>query len=240
MIDIAICDDEHNVCNSLETSLLAFSQKNKILINTCVFYDAKNLLEYLEKGNHFDIIFVDIEMQGLNGIEFGSYLRKIKGNDYTKIIFISWHEKYAMKLFKYRPDDFLVKPIEKRLNEANEHLKRVYQEIITNNTFFSYKIGRSYFKIDVKEIMYFVSENRVVKMYMKNTSIIIYCKLDQVEEDIRNDKFLRIHKSILVNSDYVLTYDCDRLILENGVELRISKAYRKSVRDYYYDNWRSW
>ena len=113
MLIIAICDDEKNICTSLERVVEEYALGKNINYNIESFNSADELLKHiLLKKNSYDIIFLDIEMKGINGIEFGEILRGDMKDEKTKIIYISWENSYAMDLFKVRPFDFLIKPLE--------------------------------------------------------------------------------------------------------------------------------
>ena len=76
------------------------------------WYSGESLCKYLEAGNRFDLIFLDIELLKLSGIDVGNYIRNYLDDLKTSIIYISYNRSYAMRLFKIQPLDFLVKPLQ--------------------------------------------------------------------------------------------------------------------------------
>ena len=113
MIKVAIVDDDINVCFKIEEYILSYAATNSESFEVEAFQSGEKFLEYWDEQCQFDLIFLDIELYNLNGIEVGSILRKIKENYKVQIIYISAKNTYAMKLFQNRPFDFIVKPVNK-------------------------------------------------------------------------------------------------------------------------------
>ncbi len=74
---IAICDDDVILCHQLEGILLGFGKNEDVPVQTSVFFDGKGLWKYMKQGNLFDLIFLDIEMEQMNGIAVGRAIRDI-------------------------------------------------------------------------------------------------------------------------------------------------------------------
>lgn len=110
MYYIAICDDETFTCSAIEQQLLDLSEKANIPMQVDVFYSGNGFINYLRNKIQYDILFLDIELQDINGIEIARYLRNSMNDEHIQIIYISSKTEYALKLFKTRPMDFLVKP----------------------------------------------------------------------------------------------------------------------------------
>ena len=104
---IAICDDDVILCHQLEGIILGFGKNEDVPVQTSVFFDGKGLWKYMKQGNHFDLIFLDIEMEQMNGIAVGRAIRDTLGDEECKIVFISSRRDYAMELFAIRPMDFM-------------------------------------------------------------------------------------------------------------------------------------
>lgn len=75
MYNIGICDDGKNICSSIENMLLQCAKEKNIHIETYVWYTGEGLKEYLERGNRLDILFLDIELFQMSGMEVGDYIR---------------------------------------------------------------------------------------------------------------------------------------------------------------------
>lgn len=90
-----------------------------------MFFDGDTLTEYLKKEKAPDILFLDIELPGMNGVEVGKYIRDILRNTDMFMIYISSKKEYALELFQNQPFDFLIKPIKK------ERLYHVMEKIFS-------------------------------------------------------------------------------------------------------------
>ena len=111
MYNIGICDDGKNTCASIEEMVLQYAEKNRLKIDTQVWNSGEELCRYLEQGGHLDILFLDIELIKLTGIEVGDFIRNGMEDRGMQIVYVSGHSEYAQKLFKTQPMDFLVKPV---------------------------------------------------------------------------------------------------------------------------------
>jgi DNA-binding LytR/AlgR family response regulator len=86
---VAICDDEQVICSQIENTILNFAEENNEKIDTQVFYSGEELIKFLEVGQSFDLIFLDIELKMINGIEVGRKIREEMDNQILQIIYIS-------------------------------------------------------------------------------------------------------------------------------------------------------
>ena len=126
MYNIGICDDGENICTSIENMLLQYAGENNIQITVNIWYTGEGLKDYLKAGNHLDILFLDIELFKITGIEVGNYIRKQLDDRGMQIVYISGKASYAQQLFKTQPLDFLVKPIlQEQINETIETAVRI-------------------------------------------------------------------------------------------------------------------
>lgn len=228
MYKIAICDDDSLICSKLEKLILDYRKDKNIPLEVEVFYDGASLKENIQTIGTFDIIFLDIEMEELSGIELGKYVRSLN-DELTKIVYISSKQGYAMDLFQVRPIDFMVKPIEQKLVYKN--LDKCIELIGEQTQYLFYKIDQDTMKIKVNEILYFESENRVIHMHTLDGIIDFYGKLEEITTRLDPKYFWRVHKSYIINYMHVKRFRYTDLDMENGTTLRISQTYRKEIRD---------
>lgn len=228
MLRVAICDDEKIVTAQIEELVLTSCVDRGILAYTDTFYSGITLNEYMEMGNEYDIIYLDIEMPLMNGIEFAKRLRKV--NSEALLIYISAHTEYAIQLFDVDTFRFITKPIcEAKFHEI---FKKAYEKIISGNRFFSYFYNKNCYKVRLKSIFYFESRGRIIHIIMEDRREEFYGKLNDVEEKLNSEKiqFIRIHKSYLVNMENVERLGYDKVVLKNGEELRISEKRQRLIQ----------
>lgn len=228
MYNIGICDDGKNVCGSIENMLVQYAQEKKIQVDTEVWYTGETLRDYLASGHHLDILFLDIELVKMTGMEVGSYIRNQLDNMGMQIIYISGKASYAQQLFKTLPLDFLVKPISQR--QINDAMDMAIRIIKRKNERFEFQQGKDYYYIPTGDIVYLQSEGRKVKVVSQKTTFEYYGKLKEAAKQLSED-FIMIHKSFIINKEYVFRYTYEMVELVDGTILTISLANRKSVRD---------
>lgn len=229
MYNIAICDDELNTCNQLEEYLEKYLRLHYIDGNVGVFYSGETLRKYLEKQGSFDLVFLDIELPCINGIEVGKFLRDTLGDEITDIVYISSKKNYALELFKCRPLDFIIKPLNYQV------ISNILDVVLKRNQIrrkcFEFENERSVHKVPLQNILYFRSDNKKIYIVLVDGEIEVFNgKLTEVEEKLPELSFLRIHKSYLINFDYVTNYSYEYVTLVNGDVLSISKSNRKTVK----------
>ena len=110
MFRIAICDDNGAVCSAIENIIDDFFKTETMHYEIDGFQSGEELLKELDDHEKYDLIYLDIELARLNGVEVGRYIREKLLDDYTQIAFISAKSSYALELFQIRPIHFLVKP----------------------------------------------------------------------------------------------------------------------------------
>lgn len=201
-------------------------KKNGILIESDVYQSAESLYQNFEDST--DLLFLDIQLPDISGIEVGHFLRNRTMNYELQIVFISGNPEYALELFKIRPLDFLVKPFSEK--EIIDILDEYTQKIIPKTLCFFYKFKTTTRKIPYRDILYFSSESRKTIIHLKNgEAIAIYKKLSEIEKEIPNEIFWRIHKSYIINSQYLISCQHNQLLMNNNDILPISRNYKNDV-----------
>ena len=229
MINIAICDDNTSNCSEIENILLKYAIKNNLKFNIDIFYSGEQLYKFLNKGNKYNIIFLDIELGKLSGIQLGLKIREDLADEITKIIYISSHESYAMKLFDIRPFNFLIKPInEDKLIELLDKIRIILN--IDYNVFY-YKKDKILNKIYIKDILYFEGCNKNTKLNTLKEQILIKDSLKDIFDRLYKYNFFYSHRSYLVNYNSIIKFESDRLIVANGDIIPISQPRRKYVKN---------
>lgn len=228
MYNIGICDDGKNICTSIENMLLQYAKRKDIQVETYVWYTGEGLRDYLAADNQLDILFLDIELFKMTGIEVGSYIRNVLDNMGLQIIYISGKASYAIQLFKTQPMDFLVKPI---LQEHVDSAMDMAVKIINKrNQRFEFRQGKNYYYIAMGDIVYFESKGKKIKIVTLQENYEFYGRLRDIVKKLPED-FIMIHQSYVINKEYVLRYTYEMVELVNGTILGISKINRKQVKE---------
>ena len=229
MYNIAICDDEKSICAQLEEFINKFLSEHYIKGNIDVFFSGESLCDYLKREKKIDLIFLDIELPKMNGMEVGKYLREVLKNELTDIIYISSKTSYALELFKSRPLDFIIKPL--KYSVLENILNIVLKRNSVRQQSFSWQFDKISYKIALQEILYFKSDNKKVHMLLTSGEEHVFMgKLDSIEKSLPESSFLKIHNSYLINYDYVSQYSSEWVRMVNGDILNISKSHRTDVK----------
>lgn len=228
MYNIGICEDGKNVCALIEKMIFKYAKTNNLKLEVYVWYKGESCRDYLNKGNNLDILFLDIELFELNGIELAHFIRNDLDNREIQIVYISSKSSYAQQLFKTQPLDFLIKPIEQP--QIDEVLNLAIKIIRQNNHKFEYKSGKEFYSIEMGKIMYFYSEGRKINIVTTFGIKSFYGKLKDIVNNLPNI-FITIHHSYIVNTTYIFRYTYETVELTDGTKLSISKANRKQVRE---------
>ena len=226
MFKVAICDDNKMVCSQIEKEIDEFFSTETINYETELFFTGEELIASLMEREKYDLVFLDIELDKLNGIQVGKFIRETLMDDITQIAFISAKTSYALELFQIRPIHFLVKPTSG--SQIAKILEKTLELQGRQTKFLCYKSDRIEKRISFKNIIYFSSEGKKILIHMKDKTDYFYGKLCDLA--VPRADFICIHKSYIVNQNYISQFKFDRVLLSNTEELPISRFYRKEVR----------
>ena len=231
MMRIGICDDVKEIVKSLYEDIYTWAMYHHVNVEIKKIYSGEDLLCEIQYSGCFDVIFLDVELGSLNGLEVARAIRKT--DNITKLIFISSHHQYYKEAYEVQPFQFLDKPIEQ--NKLYTVLEQIYHAVKEKETSFSFAHQRVNYRVLCNDIIYFKSESRYVNIVCKGTSYQFLGKLDEVERILfeRKSNFLRIHRSYLVNAKNIKEYSYENIVLVNGEELMISRNQRINVREAY-------
>lgn len=236
MLRIGICEDISPELIQLKNMVVAILAELSVNADVCCFRSGEELLYELEQSGSMDILFLDIQMNGLNGVEAARAIRQ--QDNRAVMIFVSAYDQYCKELIEVQPFAFIDKPVSKeRVRQVLGHVLAVHFSVKEGYRFSYQKIQ---YNIPLSEIRYFQSDKRLVRISTSEkggleTEYVFYGKLEKVEETIAQSdmRFLRVRKSFLVNPRYIVTYGANRVVLDNGLKVEISRNYKESVKQYY-------
>ena len=232
MLSIAICDDDLKFTGKLETLVIEESQKLGIRVETEIFSDGETLLKSIQSGEHYELIFIDIEMKQVDGITAARQIREIDRT--VLLIYISGYDEYLQELFEVEPFRFLSKPLNHE--KFTHYFRDSWKRINETEVFYQFTFNKEIRKVSVKDIVYFESNNRIVNIHFKDGTYEYFDgKLNNVEEELAASRryFLRIHQSFLVNYDYIKKMNFFNMtisFMNKELELKISEDRQKEVR----------
>ncbi|HSH67022.1 MAG TPA: LytTR family DNA-binding domain-containing protein [Bacteroidia bacterium] len=232
MINCIIVDDRIDGIEVIENHLKNFNE----ITTMGTFTDSIAALKFLE-NNKIDLVFLDIDMPNLDGLEFIESLTFTLGKNIPKFIYTTGHSKYALSGFELGASDYLLKPIVfKRFKVAIERILDNWKNssfLNSNKDYFFVEIDGSKLKIKYENIAYIESERNYIHIREEKIVRKICKPMYYIENILSNHKdFIRVHKSFIVSANFVELYRGNDLILKiNGEQKTISigRTYKESV-----------
>lgn len=233
MLKIAVCDDEVGFTSKMEALIEKAARQKGIVVEVDVFFDGVTLFKNIQNNSiRYDMIFLDIEMGALNGLETARQIRKL--DELVFLIYVTSHQNYAVEAYEVHPFAFLVKPL--REEQVLQNFFRIYKKISSGAFYYEYRFKREYYRVIVNDIMYFESNKRVIHIHMRDGAVhTYYGKLNEVQKELEHKKvdFFRIHRSILVNVRYVKCKAYDHVVLSDDSVFFISEDRRRDINMQY-------
>lgn len=220
-----IVDDEPLAREAIEILVKDTSQLNLL----GMFNNALAASKFMEE-NPVDLIFLDIQMPGITGIEFARNISKR-----SLVIFTTAYSEYAVDSYEVDAIDYLIKPIDperfhKAVNKAIAYhsllLKEEKENIEAGNTeYFFVKSERRYFKINYKDILFIEGLKDYVIIQLDEQRVITRMNLKNIFELLPKHDFLRVNKSYIVNTKHIDSFDNNDIFIKTH-EIAIGNTYR--------------
>lgn len=230
MFRIAICDDVMAVCHHIERTLMDYAKANKIPIDVEVFYNGESLYEFILKEHGFDLIYLDIEMASLSGLDLGREIRNVLHDMNTEIVFVSGTTQYDRQLFDVQPLHFIAKPIDP--GQVIKDLTLAMKKHNNPESCFIFHVGKDIITLRYGDILYFESFDRKVSVMTAGKNYDYYSTLQKAAESLP-PYFCRIHKSYVVNMHHITEFRGSAVLMADSTELPIGQTYRQAFREHY-------
>ena len=201
------------------------------------FSNAPSALAFL-KENNVDLIFLDIEMPMVTGLEFASQLPKK-----ALIIFTTAYSQYALDSYELDAIDYLLKPIAKERLEKAINKAETYKKLLSDDTeksiieggtddFLIIKSERRFHRINFSDIRYIEGLKDYVVIYTTSQKLITAMNLKNIHQKMPQNIFLRVSKSYIVNTNYVESFDHHSIFI-GGYEISLGEVYKKEFFSIY-------
>lgn len=194
-------------------------------------------LDTIRKEDDIDIIWLDIDMPGLSGLELAKSLR----HKTKKLVFTTAHTQYAVDAFEVRADNYLLKPIKlsKFLAVVNE-LTESFETIQVNPSKFFYIKGDEkgkFIRVALEDIILVEGLKNYIVIYTKEDKFTTYLTMIEVENALVEDgRFMRIHKSFIINIDEIQKITGNTVHMSNEVEITLGISYKDKFSEYLNEN----
>ena len=232
LLNIAIVDDNifdaERLNHSVKKSLSELNPELKFEIES--FKNGEEILESFEPGK-FQIIFMDIIMKTLTGIETAQKLRELDNK--VLIVFTTTSQEFVFDAFPIHSFDYILKPYnQERINYV---LSEAVKILSANEPYINVRVSRSSYKIPLKNISAILSNDHNVELVMRNGQSMLCSMTFREFQTILADeeRFLECNRGIIINMDCVmsLSKDKDTFIMQNGAQYSIHVRHHRNILD---------
>jgi len=213
--------------------LSSYIENTPFLENVALCQSAFEAMEYLSR-NEVDLMFVDINMPDINGMDFVKSL-----SNRPQVIFTTAYSEYAMEGFQVDAIDYILKPISytsflKSVTKAKtwfELNQKQPETIQSSQECLFVKSEYKLIKILLSEIKYIESANEYIQIHLENDPpVTTLIRLKSIEEQLPKDKFMRVHRSFIVSLDKVKVIDRNRIVFDQKVFIPIGEQYKDNFQ----------
>ena len=235
-MNIVICDDSKSDALAAKEIIKQTLHKLHIKAEFDYYTNASDIeRKLIIKKEPLDILVLDIDMPGISGLELAEKLRAENLN--LIIIFLSAHEEFVFKAIEFQPFRYIRKiKLESEMPVAIRSAIRVLK--INSDKQLAFHTDDGEIKVMISDIMYFETETRKAAIHLKNGIKFLVSKtILQIQELISKDSFIMIHRSCVINADYVKKISNSIIMLDNEEKLLVSRTRYKSVKQQLLNVW---
>jgi DNA-binding LytR/AlgR family response regulator len=216
---IAICDDESSQIKYLQKLIGAWSKNSSENVMVQAYDSAEAFLFAYDEDKDIDILLLDIQMKGMNGIELAREIRK--GNEMLQIIFITGFTDYIAEGYDVSALHYLMKPVnEQKLIEV---LDRATARLTSSKRAILFKAGGGSMRILADDIYYAEAFSHYVTLYTKGGQENFNMRISDMEK-LLGEGFFRCHRSYIVGMKHVRRVSRTAMVLDTGKEIPLSRG----------------
>ncbi|MHC1721772.1 MAG: LytR/AlgR family response regulator transcription factor [Aminipila sp.] len=222
MVNVAIVEDEASAANVLSHHLGVFAQENGLSIQINIYNSAESFLTDTKKS--YDILFLDIELSGMNGMEAAVRVREV--DKQVIIIFVTNMAQYAVKGYEVDALYYIIKPVNYQ-NVAFKLTKAL--SILKQNKDMDIVLTQQYglVRLSTRDVIYVEIVSHKLSYHTQDTTHITYGSLSSAENELKDHGFVRCNSCYLVNARYIARVSGHSVILTDGTQLQISHPRKK-------------
>lgn len=224
-INIAICDDEKIQVDLLEKYVKSWASKNNILVNIDCFYNAESFEFEWSMDKSYDILLLDIEMPGINGVELAKRIRT--EDDILDIIFITAISDYIAEGYDVSALNYLIKPIKEAklyecLDKAIEKVPKEEKTIIINMDGENHRIIQN-------DILYIESVGHFLELHTVDKKYMVRKNIGDIEKELDNNILIKCHRSYIVGLKHIRKIGKTDILLDNKQIIPVSRRLYSNI-----------
>ena len=223
-VTIAICDDDINCADLIENYISEFKNVDA---DCDVYSSGEELIQaYSANAERYEVVFLDMEMEQLTGIETAKHIREL--DEHVIIVFITSHTEYMYESFKCTPFRFLIKPLDKA--EFTAAFNDICKKLSVHRKMLAFTENKARIRLYCDDIIYCESQNHCVSIHTKEKVYKLCRPLSELQEQLDKDLFCRVHKSYIINFHYVKSIiENDIILYHINDPIPIGRSYKKNV-----------
>lgn len=230
MFKISVVEDDFDARNTIVSALNEYSKSHNLLFQIMVFDNADSFIATYK--NDVDIIFMDIELPGTNGMDATKIIRK--KDQKAIIVFVTNMASYAVEGYQVNALDFILKPLDKSTFDMK--MNRIMEKAKLNqDVFISITYNHQIVLINISELIYVEVVDHYLYFHLTNNEYKIRGSLNSYENDLARKGFLRCNNYAIVNPFYIIGINQDNVIIKNGkisISRQRKKAFLESLANY--------
>lgn len=233
MYTMAVCDDEPMAARYIMASVTDRFQARNLPVTVDCYSNPAELERRLDSGTYYDVLFLDIDMPGLDGIELCKRFREHDGD--ALVVFVSNKEALVFQTFQVQPFRFVRKnhfsaEIDVLCRDLENELARRGDKWLR----FHADQENAVYSINVRKLMYVEACGKYCRLYSTGKTHELKSRLKDLMTPLAEHDFIQIHRSYLVNPYYIYRIDTDTVLLDGGQELPLSRNRREAARDAFF------
>lgn len=232
---IAICDDEPYFVEDIYKLIYACGNEYEFEFVIDTYVDIEKLLEQIElKEKEYDILFLDVEMPKMTGLDA---TRRLRQNGYDGVVcFVTSHQQYALESYQLDGEGYIVKPA------RYEDVKRVFRRALVQIAYshnaqeaakkhLEVNMQKGKMMIQMERILYVEKRRNQCVIHLDDGEVVCYETLKNIFQRLNQSKFCYTHQGFIVNFDKVKEVSQDAILLGEGKDIPVSRKYYKELRE---------
>ena len=234
MINIAICDDEKPFQEKMRKIIALYMEQKEVEFSICTFGNGRDLLKYCADSDQKTIVFLDINMDEVDGIETATKIRELFSSIY--IVFVTAYIKYSLEGYKVKAVRYIIKGDKNFGQSIEECIDAILEDMNygIKKLDFNFREGKKELSID--NIVYIESNLHTITFHVyrcHSKKYTMTATLNEIENRLNEFGFLRIHQSFLINLTHLKTVRTYIAEMDDGTELPIPRTKYRMVKDAY-------
>lgn len=216
---IAVCDDCPVDCDYVQRLLQAWAQKNNVIVSIEKYPSAESFLFQYAVNKSYDILLLDIEMAGMDGVTLAKTIRK--DNELIQIVFISGYSDYITEGYEVSALHYLVKPV--REEKLYSVLDRAVHKLQRNEKYLHLELPDEIVRIPLSKIGFLEVQHNYVTIHAAR-DYVVRQTLSHFEAEL-DEYFYRIGRTVILNLRYIRRVTRNEIYLKNGSVLHLPRGY---------------